>query len=258
MMWDNDRTLCFIKEFEKRPVLWRKTDKSYFNTEQKDQAWREIGEIFDEKVGVLKKKIDSLRGSRRREKHRILKRQLAGNEPYVTRWFAWDSLKFLDEWEGHTPPVSSPSELEETLRTSTFQANPEEITIKDEPVDLDEGTLDSYLSDQVVMTNEPGKRSDWKQESKQALVVIKPSRKRKFSEHIKDDECALFGAYIAEKLRKFDDKTRITLQHDIHGLLFQAEVKNLMVPPQMQCPDSSDSDHSFAPSPIPPSPKSTK
>ncbi len=38
------------------------------------------------------------------------------------------------------------------------------------------------------------------------------------------DECALFGDYIAAKMRKLNDRQRAILQHEIHGLMLQAEM----------------------------------
>lgn len=40
----------------------------------------------------------------------------------------------------------------------------------------------------------------------------------------KRDVCDIFSEYIAEELRKHDDRTRMILQHKIHNLLFQAAV----------------------------------
>lgn len=40
----------------------------------------------------------------------------------------------------------------------------------------------------------------------------------------KRDVCDIFGEYIAEELRRHDDRTRMILQHKIHNLLYQAVV----------------------------------
>lgn len=69
--WDNHKTLKFIAEYKKRPVLWRKIQEGGYSAASKQAAWNEISEIFGENVVVLKKKMDSLRGSRRREKNRM-------------------------------------------------------------------------------------------------------------------------------------------------------------------------------------------
>lgn len=78
MSWDNEKTLCFIKEYEKYPILWKKSDKLYYNTVKKEDAWRELSAIFQEEITLLKKKMDSLRGSRRREKTRMLQSKGTG------------------------------------------------------------------------------------------------------------------------------------------------------------------------------------
>ncbi|XP_066157671.1 uncharacterized protein [Euwallacea fornicatus] len=113
MSWDNEKTLSFIKEYEKRPILWQKSDKFYYNVIKKEDAWREISEICDEDIAVLKKKIESLRGSRRREKNRILQNTGTGkgrNDIYISKWFAWDALKFLEDPEEIRTTISNYAE----------------------------------------------------------------------------------------------------------------------------------------------------
>ncbi|KAL1493733.1 hypothetical protein ABEB36_009427 [Hypothenemus hampei] len=57
MSWDNEKALSFIKGYEKRPILWQKSDNFYHNVIKKEAAWREIGEICDEDIAVLKTKL---------------------------------------------------------------------------------------------------------------------------------------------------------------------------------------------------------
>lgn len=42
---------------------------------------------------------------------------------------------------------------------------------------------------------------------------------------IKRDEIAIYGEYIAEKLRKFDDISRAQIQHKINNVLFEFEME---------------------------------
>ncbi|CAH1957500.1 unnamed protein product [Acanthoscelides obtectus] len=141
MSWDTEKTISFIKEYEKRPILWKKNDKHYYNIIRKEDAWREIGEICNESVDVLKKEIDSLRGSRRREKNRIAKSMGTGkgrNEIYESKWFAWDSLKFLDD----------PEELQETL--SNHPASSDIIEVDEETTD----NTDRIVEDQNPISSQ--------------------------------------------------------------------------------------------------------
>lgn len=38
------------------------------------------------------------------------------------------------------------------------------------------------------------------------------------------DECAMFGEFIVEKLRKLENRTRSILEYKIHDLIFKAEM----------------------------------
>lgn len=42
---------------------------------------------------------------------------------------------------------------------------------------------------------------------------------------VQKDECFMFGEYIVEKLRSFNPRTRAMLQHQIHNVIFQAEME---------------------------------
>lgn len=116
--WDREKTLHFIQEYEKRPLLWNKDSKCYHNILKKEEAWLELSDIFHEETEILKKKIESLRGSWRREKNRISRSTVKGKSKlkkfvfieqlknvlhlgqkntYVSKWFAWNALKFLED-----------------------------------------------------------------------------------------------------------------------------------------------------------------
>lgn len=73
MSWITEKVLEFIKEIENREILWKKDHKNYHNMVKKEDAWREISNIFDMSITELKKKWDNLKGSRRREKAEMTK-----------------------------------------------------------------------------------------------------------------------------------------------------------------------------------------
>ncbi len=70
MSWDQEKFLKLIKQFEINEVLWKKNDRDYHNIIKKD-AWWKISEVKGEDLGTCKKKMESIRGSRRREKQRM-------------------------------------------------------------------------------------------------------------------------------------------------------------------------------------------
>ncbi|CAH1993080.1 unnamed protein product [Acanthoscelides obtectus] len=54
----------------------------------------------------------------------------------------------------------------------------------------------------------------------------------------------MFADFIAQKMRKFSPHTRAVLQHQIHNLIFQAELDSLPISPQVLSP----SQQTFQPS----------
>lgn len=68
MEWSQQIVLVLLEEYQKREILWKPRHPLYYNTIKKEDAWQEIAEILNVEVQELKKKIESLKGSFRREK----------------------------------------------------------------------------------------------------------------------------------------------------------------------------------------------
>lgn len=75
MNWDQHQSLALVAEFKKHEILWNPKHKSFFNSIEKDKAWKQLAETFNSEVVEVKRKIDSLRGSYRREKSRTKARK---------------------------------------------------------------------------------------------------------------------------------------------------------------------------------------
>uniref|UniRef100_A0A0A9Z7N9 Monopolar spindle protein 2 n=1 Tax=Lygus hesperus TaxID=30085 RepID=A0A0A9Z7N9_LYGHE len=230
MSWDNDRVIALIKEVEKRPVLWKKDDKMYQNLFAKEDAWREIGEVLEDDVGVLKKKMNSIRGSRRREKHRVTTSMRAGkgrNEIYVPKWFAWDSLKFLDDQDEPRITLTNHPATQEN-------DTPPEDSVDGGNHDSPQDSLTEYTSSLVTaskklfrspkkMTSRKRTAEDPRLEEAYRILKSKSVPERK-------DECALFGDFIAAKMRNLEQRRRAMLQRDIYNLVFEAEMNSSASP----------------------------
>lgn len=77
MNWDQQQSLTLIRELQKFDLLWNPKANGFHITQKKEEAWLKLAEILNADVGEVKRKIDSLRGSFRREKSRIRKSQEA-------------------------------------------------------------------------------------------------------------------------------------------------------------------------------------
>jgi hypothetical protein len=78
MEWTNENALFLIAEYEKSEILWNPRHQQYFNTIKKEDAWNEIACKLKFPVEELKKKMESLKGSFRRERSRIKSRMGTG------------------------------------------------------------------------------------------------------------------------------------------------------------------------------------
>ena len=47
------------------------------------------------------------------------------------------------------------------------------------------------------------------------------------AEKSKPNQCSLYGQLVAEKLKGFDEFTRVTIMHDIDNILFRAKMNQL-------------------------------
>nr|CAH7736572.1 unnamed protein product [Callosobruchus chinensis] len=73
MEWSQQIVLVLLEEYQKREILWKPRHPLYYNTIKKEDGWREIAAILNVEVQELKKKMESLKGSFRREKSRVKK-----------------------------------------------------------------------------------------------------------------------------------------------------------------------------------------
>lgn len=98
MEWCNDSVLQLINAYRIRPVLWNSSDPYYKNKNKKEDAWGEIADMMKTDSAEIKKKIQSLLASFRREKQKLKTTSgMGAEEVYDTKWFAFKSLLFLKD-----------------------------------------------------------------------------------------------------------------------------------------------------------------
>lgn len=76
--WSRDNCLLLIEQFENYPELWNPNHGSYYDKIRKNDAWCAIAEAMNCSREEVKKKMDSLLSSFRRERARAAK--LTGTE----------------------------------------------------------------------------------------------------------------------------------------------------------------------------------
>ena len=97
MDFTDDQILQLINEYEKYPVLWDPKDKFYKLNNKKKDAWDAIASVFETNGDVLKKKMNSVLNSYRRERQKVNTKcsGMGANEVYTSTWFAYNAPSFF-------------------------------------------------------------------------------------------------------------------------------------------------------------------
>ncbi|CAH1964058.1 unnamed protein product [Acanthoscelides obtectus] len=98
MEWTNDKTLQLIELYRTKECLWNPKSSFYKLLNKKNDAWQGIATEMNCNTIEVKKKINSLLASFRRERQKESTTKTSGSgagEQYYSTWFAFKSLDFL-------------------------------------------------------------------------------------------------------------------------------------------------------------------
>ncbi|XP_026753247.1 uncharacterized protein LOC113513452 [Galleria mellonella] len=236
--WTNELVIKLVEEYSKKPELWDNTHKWYRMHTAKYEAWTDLANMFDCDIADLRKKLNSIFASHRREKAKV---RCGGR----SLWFLYNHLKFLPNHldNDNNPDAvvmkSNNSRIEEDFEEHTSDDNNhdvdedhEEIIIKEEPVvqtyvkpksykyTTHKPRLTKTIKRRII--REAPANSSSRIDSK-ILETLRLIRKSDLSR--KKDECDSFGEYIADSLRKHDDRTQSMIKQAINNILFEQEMK---------------------------------
>lgn len=71
MAWNRENCLKLIDLYKQQPSLWDPTNQNYYTRLNKQNAWLNIANSLECSVDDVKRKMESLLGSFRREKGRL-------------------------------------------------------------------------------------------------------------------------------------------------------------------------------------------
>lgn len=96
MEWNNTTSLELISLYQKRECSWNSTDVDYKSKTKKLDAWNEISDVLKCESSEVKKKMESLLSSFRRERQKQEMKTGSGTEDvYKSTWFAFKHMLFL-------------------------------------------------------------------------------------------------------------------------------------------------------------------
>ncbi|XP_048480504.1 uncharacterized protein LOC105387752 isoform X3 [Plutella xylostella] len=249
MEWTNKQVVRLVREYERHPEVWDSTHELFRVFTAKHEAWEDMAKKFNCEVIDLKKKMNSVLASHRRERCRVR----AGRP---SCWFLYDALSFLPHHLGNLVPrrAKGGSENEDDGSVQGYQDNQEDDEEQTEYLDIPADDMHEEVI--IKQEDQPKKRTVYttsvgriKPEYNQRLRLMRNIKRKntaapsqgslaaansttdlirilKRSELLKKkDECDSFGEYIANSLRKHGERTRSMIKHAINNIIFEQEMK---------------------------------
>lgn len=98
MDWSDTRCFQLIHLYQENPILWNPTHSEYKLNKKKFDVWCAIAKDMNAEVVDVRKKMESLLTSFRRERQRERTTYGMGkDEVYHSQWFAFQSMQFLND-----------------------------------------------------------------------------------------------------------------------------------------------------------------
>ena len=205
--WTHEEILHVIESLESRPCLWDVFHKSYHLKDEREKALSEIADGTGIDVNEIKSKINGLRAQLGREMAKVAqtKSGQGRDEVYKSSWTYWEQLQFLC-------PVMQPGKSRDSLALPVESPTGPEKKENEDP-----------LQRQTTTAKTTKKSLDLKKHellSKCIDVLKEPSQQQPSKE---SPQCP-FSLFVAEKMKTFDRKKRMTAEKMITDILFNLEI----------------------------------
>ncbi|XP_063242791.1 uncharacterized protein LOC134542453 [Bacillus rossius redtenbacheri] len=211
MEWSEEDMLGLIEVYRTHPVLWDPSNRDYYKKAKKMDAWRDIAVTVGQLEDECRKKMISLLSSYRREKSKEKNTIGTGkgtSEVYTSRWFAYESLKFLEGRDKPRPTM-----------------NTEPVIIEGNHVHQE---LNVQNEDQEFLSPSAPKRAKGRQQGDGTALLadavsILQATAGKFNMSPEQSEIKTFCAYLSSKMATFSSATRLGVQHAVYDILMKAD-----------------------------------
>ncbi|PNF41957.1 hypothetical protein B7P43_G14649, partial [Cryptotermes secundus] len=233
----------FLEKYRELPVLWQVRSTEYSNRRKRDEAWDLLVQFTREKIrdadlNFVKKKVDSIRASFRKELRRVReskRRGASGVDVYKPTLWYFDLLLFTADQEN---PRKSKSNLNEQAKDVDGDDDSQETTAltttEDEAREgeftqtLHEGEQTSYMVSQSPFpkrkkTSSKTSRSVHAEDTQRQTLIQKAMAV--FNQQ--DDEYDALGKTYAAKLRRMPAAQRDIADELINDVLFKGLQSNL-------------------------------
>ncbi|GLG95014.1 Uncharacterized protein GBIM_02075 [Gryllus bimaculatus] len=194
MEWTANAIFSFVNDLERLPILWDSRIPQHKMGKRKSDVWMQLATKYKCTPDELKRK--------------------------------WQSLQKLECFEAKEEVRN---EEEQRLTGDDEPTLEEEQEEESQEVDV-EDMQPNMEFDSEPRTFIPSKIHDFKKMKLQYRdeAAVNESyntlKQTTIPELEERNECVIFGEYVTKKLSKFDDHLSALVQHEIHNILFQAEM----------------------------------
>lgn len=242
MEWTNEAVFQFLEAYQMEPCIWNPGHPLHKNRNEVTDAWKRIleGLQFNCTLTELKKKKDSLMASFRmllNKKKCYIKSGNGTDEVFKPNWFAYETMEnFLAPVYHCNTTINTETTMEGELcdqepENGDFEAGAiKEMNYKEIPRQHTASASASGISTVRLKNTTENTATRMHKRCRdtfgaekcpnEAFNLLKDISKKK-QQLADDDECDMYAALLARKLRKFDDVQREILMNQIDNLVFE-------------------------------------
>ncbi|KRT85389.1 Myb/SANT-like transcription factor [Oryctes borbonicus] len=247
-MWTEENVERLITLYKEHPALWDPRNKDIKNRARKDEDLKKIGAIMNLEAVEVERKINVLNTQFRRTHKKVQRLKASGlpsDEIEANLWYGYKNLLFLENryYPKRTNSfiqlipesqirsnIGEDSLIPKNLNHILFYSKQIPETEPKTAIEEFESSSDEGIASNGIKVEYP----DVSQNNKRLRVEEDPPEKEMtttnsstFNDTIlqtSKDECDVYGELLAIKMRKFDDRTRYTLMHEIDNLIYRTRM----------------------------------
>ncbi|XP_039299677.1 uncharacterized protein LOC111049534 [Nilaparvata lugens] len=227
MSSNRDFVISVIEMYRDHTCLWKITDPGYHDKVKRNAALEMILEFFKTvdptaTKDVVTKKLNSMRGSFRKEMNKVRASQRSGtgaDDVHIPKLWYFDRLQFLEDQEFPRPSTTIASVLDDM----PFEYDETDV---DDPAETQSQTSSSSSRPQTPVSNNfkrPRTKAD------QVLDKISKRMDQPPEKRLPKEKFSSFGEHVAEKLRYMPPEMVPICQKLISDCIFQGDMKNLNI-----------------------------
>ncbi|KPJ10492.1 hypothetical protein RR48_09626 [Papilio machaon] len=225
---DNDKCRKLIQLYGANEFMWNSKSPQYHNKLLRLQTWVEISKQLDVPIPELKKKMTVLLASYRREKSRIVKSLSSGKgEVYVSKWYGFEDFQFMKDKDIANETLDT---MVDNTQNDNNESNDTETSLPEEEQEIEPPKNPQKRRKTNIETDSPILRKHLKVRRRKKVITKEESPQQKQSFHVLTESATStdlyfsYGLYIANELRKYDQRTLSYVKQAINNVIFEADI----------------------------------